>query len=186
MPSWGAFQLSVLEINSWEGTKNIGWETANFLYNFVSKINATKQLSWTFLPTFGRNFFTQFSPVDPFENELYEETIKSFSSKNVILPQQSCLKIDEGWQKSSDDTSKQRYRDRFLELFTVWAKIILTVTFCTVWAKIYLLWHFVLLVQMLVIVQGEEHQDFHRVRRLLGRTPGRWSQQQPFFKLSAL
>ena len=39
----------------------------------------------------GWNFFTQFSPVDPFENELYEETIKSFSSKNAILALQSCL-----------------------------------------------------------------------------------------------
>ena len=30
---------------------------------------------------FGTVFGAQFSPVDPFENELYEKTIKSFSSK---------------------------------------------------------------------------------------------------------
>ena len=35
VPSLGAFQLSVLEINSGEGTKKIVWETATFLYNFV-------------------------------------------------------------------------------------------------------------------------------------------------------
>ena len=64
---------------------------AKFLYNFVLKINATKQLSWTSLPTLGRNFFTQFSPVDPFENELYEENIKPFSSKNAILAQHTVM-----------------------------------------------------------------------------------------------
>ena len=51
------------------------------LYNFVLKINATRKVSWTFLPTLRGSFFTQFSPVHPFENDLYEETIKSFSSK---------------------------------------------------------------------------------------------------------
>ena len=56
--------------------------------------DATKQLSWTFLPISARNFFTQFSPVDPFENELYEETKRSFSSKNAILAPQSCLKTN--------------------------------------------------------------------------------------------
>ena len=51
VPSLGDFQLFVLEINSREGTKNMVWETANFLYSFVQKTNATEQ----------------FSPVDPFE-----------------------------------------------------------------------------------------------------------------------
>ena len=45
-----------------------------------------------FLPTLGRSAFPQFFPVDPFENELYEGTMKSISSKNEILAQQSCLK----------------------------------------------------------------------------------------------
>ena len=96
VPSLGAFQLSVLEINSWEGTKNIVWETAKFLYSFLLKISATKQISWTFLQTLGRNSFTQFSPVDPFENELYEETIKVILvTKCNFRPVQSCLNSKE-------------------------------------------------------------------------------------------
>ena len=34
-----------------------------------------------FSTNFGTEFFTQFSPVDPFENELCEETMKSFFVK---------------------------------------------------------------------------------------------------------
>ena len=39
-----------------------------------------------FFTNFGTEFFTQFSPVIPFDNELYEEIIESFSSKNAIWP----------------------------------------------------------------------------------------------------
>ena len=91
----GRFSATVLvfEINSREGTKNIVWQMAKFLYNFVLKINAT--ISWNFLPTLGRNFFPQFSPVDPFENELYTWRVKSFSSKNLkqVFLWQGLLKL---------------------------------------------------------------------------------------------
>ena len=76
--------------------KNKVWETANFLYNFVHKTNATEQLWLHFLPTSKRNFLVQFSPVDSFEIDLYEETKKSFSSKNAILALLSCIV----WQDS--------------------------------------------------------------------------------------
>ena len=44
-----------------------------------------------FFTNFTTEFFTQFSPVDWFKIELYEETNKSFLSKNAILALQSCL-----------------------------------------------------------------------------------------------
>ena len=47
-----------------------------------------------FFANFGTGiFFMQFSPVDPLENELYGENIKSSSSKNTILAVRSCLKV---------------------------------------------------------------------------------------------
>ena len=45
-------------------------ETANFMYDFVQKANATEQLRWHFIPTSQLNFFIRFSPDDPSETEL--------------------------------------------------------------------------------------------------------------------
>ena len=45
-------------------------ETVSFMYNFAQETNATKQLWWLFISALPLNFFTQFSPEDPFENEL--------------------------------------------------------------------------------------------------------------------
>ena len=111
VPSLGAFQLSVLEINSWEGTKNIVWEMVKFLNNFVLKINATMQLSCTFLPTLGRNFFTQFSRVDPFQNELYEETIKA---RGWCQP--PWLGFGESWQATSQKSTSMTRRQYSYQL----------------------------------------------------------------------
>ena len=83
VPNFGAFQLSVLEINSWEGIEEHSLRNIQFP---VKIINTTKQLWWTFLPTSQRNFSTQILPVDRFEIEDYEETKKSFSSKVEFRP----------------------------------------------------------------------------------------------------
>ena len=49
-----------------ENCENEHRETANFMYNFVQKTNATVQLWWHFIPTSPLNFFPRFSPEDPF------------------------------------------------------------------------------------------------------------------------
>ena len=59
------------------------------MYNFVQKANATKQLWWHFRPTSQRNSFWRFSPIDPFQIELSEETKKLFSSKVQFLALQT-------------------------------------------------------------------------------------------------
>ena len=47
----GAFQLSGLDIGSWERPKDMVWETAS-LYNFVQKPNSSEQLRWRLWFTF--------------------------------------------------------------------------------------------------------------------------------------
>ena len=81
VPSSGASQIFFIEITFKEGTKNILFETANLLYSSGQKTNAyaTEQASWHFLTTVRMNFFTQFSPKDPFDVEAYENTKKPFS-----------------------------------------------------------------------------------------------------------
>ena len=90
VPSLGTFQLSVLEINSLEGTKNIVWEMANIPNNFAQKTNATEQIQWCrfffFSFTLRLKCVTQFSPEDPFEIELYEKTKNSNLSKMHLAP----------------------------------------------------------------------------------------------------
>ena len=68
-----------------ENWENEHREKANFMYNFVQKANATKQLWWHFRPTSQRISFWRFSPIDPFQIELLEETKKLFSSKVQFL-----------------------------------------------------------------------------------------------------
>ena len=48
VPNLGAFRLPDLEITFREGTENLVWETASYLYNFVQKTNETEQLGWNF------------------------------------------------------------------------------------------------------------------------------------------
>ena len=62
----------------WEGTKNIVWGTAIFLFNFVQIANARDQLLWHFWTTLQKKNVIQFSPIDPFEIELYEKTKSHF------------------------------------------------------------------------------------------------------------
>ena len=47
-------------------------EKANFAYKFVQKTNAIEQtlMALIFYINFASDFFTQFSPIDPFEIEL--------------------------------------------------------------------------------------------------------------------
>ena len=77
VPYLGAFQLSVLEINSREGTKDIP-RSSQFFVQLCTETYASVQLWWHFWPTLRMNFVTQFSAVDPFKIEHNEETKKSF------------------------------------------------------------------------------------------------------------
>ena len=76
---------AVQKLKGKEKWENEHREKANFLYNFVQKANATEQLWWHFRPTSQRNSFSRFSPVDPFQIELSEETKKLFSPKVQFL-----------------------------------------------------------------------------------------------------
>ena len=66
MPNFKTKALAVWKLKGKENCEDEHRETASFVCNFVQKINATKQLWLHFLPTSPLNFFTQFSPEDPF------------------------------------------------------------------------------------------------------------------------
>ena len=70
MPNFKALVLAVQKLKGKENCKNEHVETANFLYNFVQKTNATEQLRWHFIPSSRLKFFIQFSPDDPSKIEL--------------------------------------------------------------------------------------------------------------------
>ena len=74
--------LALRKLKGKENCENEHREKAKFQYNFVQKANATEQLRWHFRPTSQRDFFRQFSPIDPYQIELSEETKKWFSSKS--------------------------------------------------------------------------------------------------------
>ena len=57
---------AVRKLKGKENCENEHRETASFMYNFVQKTNATKQLWWHFTPSSPLKIFTPFSPEDPF------------------------------------------------------------------------------------------------------------------------
>ena len=69
VPNFKTRTLAVWKLKGKENCESEHRETASFMYNFVQKTNATKQLWWHFIPTSPLNFFTRFSPEDPFEKE---------------------------------------------------------------------------------------------------------------------
>ena len=66
VPIFKSKAFAVRKLKGKENWENEHRETASFMYNFVQKTNATKQLWWHFTSTLPLNFFTRFSPEDPF------------------------------------------------------------------------------------------------------------------------
>ena len=66
MPNFKTKALAVQKLKGKENCENEHRETASFMYNFVQKTNASKQLCWHFIPALPLNFYTRFSPEDPF------------------------------------------------------------------------------------------------------------------------
>ena len=64
VPNFKTKALAVQKLKGKEKCENEHRETASFMYNFVQKTNATKQLWWHFIPTSPLNFSTQFSADD--------------------------------------------------------------------------------------------------------------------------
>ena len=66
---------------------------------FSAQIRIENQCNWAtlmdFFTNFTTEFFTQFSPADPFEIELYEETNKPFSSKVQFWPNSHALTLSQ-------------------------------------------------------------------------------------------
>ena len=84
-PNFKTKASAVQKLKGKENWENKHREKANFMYNFVQKANATRQIWWHFRPTSQRISFWRFSPIDPFQIELSEETKKPFSSKVQFL-----------------------------------------------------------------------------------------------------
>ena len=65
---------AIRKLKGKENWENKQREKANFMYTFVQKGNATKQIWWHFRPTSHRISFLLFSPIELFQIELSEET----------------------------------------------------------------------------------------------------------------
>ena len=75
-------------------------ETASLMYNFVQKTNSTKQLWRYFIPTSPLNFFTRFSPADPFWRSSGYLSILSFWRNQALGEPTNRFPLV--WEKSSD------------------------------------------------------------------------------------
>ena len=92
VPNFKTKALAVWKIKGKENWENKHRKTTSFMYNFVQKTNATKQLWWHFMPTSPLNFSHGFYQNIRFKRNFKKKPKKWFSSKVQFLAQEWCLK----------------------------------------------------------------------------------------------
>ena len=90
MPNFKTKALAVRKLKGKENCENEHRETASFMYNFVQKTNATKQLWWHFIPTSPLNFSHGFHQKIPFKRNFRRDQkvifVKTPISSPIVMP----------------------------------------------------------------------------------------------------
>ena len=95
VPNFKTKALAVWKLQGKENCENEHRETASFMYNFVQKTNATKQLWWHFIPTLPLNFSNGFHQKIRSERNLRRDQkvifVKSATSREYPEVQRKSL-----------------------------------------------------------------------------------------------
>ena len=82
MPNFKTKALAVRKLKGKENCENEHRETARFMYNFVQKTNATKQLRWHFTPTSPLIFSHRFHQNIRFKRNFKKRPKSDFRQKS--------------------------------------------------------------------------------------------------------